>query len=300
MRDRNKGIVAFLLIAFGLAWIAWTIPIRWNVSTGNPLLQLALMPLAALPGGLAPAVAAFVVRKWVTREGFGDADLAWNLRKRWPYYLFAWLSPLAVAVSIALLGIATGQVVPDFSLRQAYAMLASDPARLAGDATHPALVIWVELAALSLLSTVIFWGEEFGWRGYLQVRLLRGRPLLAAVATGIIWGVWHYPFYFLPSYSHGSQHYAVLLVFPVSTTLLSIIFGWLRQRTGSVWVASLAHASVNCLGPNLVTLWFVGEPDTAIWSYLGMAGWLPLGAVCAWLVFSRRLEPVGKGPVVLA
>ena len=71
---------------------------------------------------------------------------------------------------------------------------------------------------------------------------------------------------------------------------LSIIFGWLRQRTGSVWAASLAHASVNCLGANLVMLWFVGEPSAAIWSYLGVAGWVPLGAICAWLVFSKRLE----------
>ena len=138
----------------------------------------------------------------------------------------------------------------------------------------------------------ILWGEEFGWRGYLQLRLLRGRPLLAAVATGIIWGVWHYPFYFLPSYGHGNRHYADLLVFPVSTILLSIIFGWLRQSTGSVWIASLAHASVNYLGASLVTLWFIGEPSTFMWSFLGMAGWVPLGAICAWLVFSRRLEAV--------
>lgn len=292
MENRSKGIAAFLLITFGLAWVAWTIPIRWNVSTGNPLLRLALMPLAGLPGGFAPAIAAFVVRQWVTRDGFGDAGLKWNLGRRWPYYLFAWLSPLAVAVSIALLGITTGQRGHDFSLQQAYETLASDTTRLLGDANHPGLIIWVELAALSLLSTFIFWGEEFGWRGYLQVRLLRGRPLLAAVATGIVWGVWHYPFYFLPSYGHESRHYADLLVFPVSTTLLSIIFGWLRQRTGSVWVASLAHASVNCLGASLVTLWFIGEASAAIWSYLGMAGWVPLGAICAWLVFSKRLESV--------
>lgn len=292
MGNRNKGIAIFLLIAFGLAWISWTIPIRWNVLTGNPLLRLALMPLAGLPGGFAPAIAAFVVRQWVTREGFSDAGLKWNLRTKWPYYLFAWLSPLAVAISIAFLGIAIGQIQPDFSLQQAYEMLTSDTTRLLSDVNHSGLIIWAELAVISLLSTFIFWGEEFGWRGYLQVHLLRGRPLLAAVATGIIWGVWHYPFHFLPSYNHGYRHYADLLVFPISTTLLSIIFGWLRQRTGSVWVTSLAHASVNYLGASLVSLWFTGEPSAVMWSYLGMAGWVPLGGICAWLIFSKRLEPV--------
>jgi membrane protease YdiL (CAAX protease family) len=292
MRRNVKGVITFLLIAFGLAWTVWIIPIRWNVSTQNPLLRLALIPLAGLPGGFAPAVAAFVVRKWITGEGFEDAGLEWNLKSTWPYYLFAWLAPLAVAFGIALLGLMTGQRRPDFSLQIAYEVLAADATPLFNGADHPALIIGMELMVLSLFSTIILWGEEFGWRGYLQVRLLKDRPVLAAVATGLIWGVWHYPFYFLPSYSQRSQHYAILLVFPISTILMSVIFGWLRQRTGSVWSTSLAHASVNYLGASLVTLWFVGEANAIIWSYLGVAGWVPLGAICAWIILGRRLASV--------
>jgi membrane protease YdiL (CAAX protease family) len=40
-----------------------------------------------------------------------------------------------------------------------------------------------------LVMVPLFWGEEFGWRSYLQIRLLSGRPLLAALATAVIWGV---------------------------------------------------------------------------------------------------------------
>jgi len=267
-------------------------PVRWFVSTRNPLLRFALTPLAGLPGGLAPAVAAFVVRKWITGEGFDDASLEWNLKSKWPYYLFAWLSPLAVAFGIALLGLVTGQRHPDYSLCVASEVLASDATLSFGDIEHPSLIIGVELVLISLLSMIILLGEEFGWRGYLQVRLLRDRPLPAAVATGLIWGIWHYPLYFRPSCSQG-VHCTYLLVFPVSTILLSVIFSWLRQRTGSVWSASLAHASANYLGANLVSLWFVREsPDVVTWSYLGIAGWAPLGAICAWLVLGRRLESV--------
>lgn len=260
------------------------------MSTRNPLLRLALTPLAGLPGGLALAVAALVVRKWITGEGFDDAGLEWNLKSKWPYYLFAWLSPLAVAFGIALLGLATGQRRPDFSLRMGYGVLTSPATPSFEGMEHPALIIGLVLVVISLLSTIILWGEEFGWRGYLQARLLKDRPLLAAVATGLIWGLWHYPLYLRPSTSQ-RVHWAYLLVLPVSTILLSIIFGWLRQRTGSVWSASLAHASTNYLGANLVSLWFVGGPPNVVtWTYLGIAGWVPLGAICAWLVLGRRLE----------
>jgi hypothetical protein len=71
-----------------MAWLCWEIPIRLGVSVHSPLFQLA-----ALPGGFAPAIAAIVVRKWITREGFADAGLRIDLSK-WPYYIVACLLPL--------------------------------------------------------------------------------------------------------------------------------------------------------------------------------------------------------------
>jgi len=50
----------------------------------NPLFQFF-----ALPGTFSPAIAAFIVRKWVTHEGFGDAGLRSNLKTKWRYYLVA-------------------------------------------------------------------------------------------------------------------------------------------------------------------------------------------------------------------
>ena len=78
MSVKSKGITVFLLIAFGTAWAIWAFlatPIQVSLSTSDLLLRLALEPLAALPAGFAPAIAAIVVRKWVTREGFSDAGL---------------------------------------------------------------------------------------------------------------------------------------------------------------------------------------------------------------------------------
>ena len=61
--DTRRGIAAFLAISFGLAWVGF-IPELFG-GTAIPV----LVPIA-------PAIAAVVVRKWVTREGFARLRLA--------------------------------------------------------------------------------------------------------------------------------------------------------------------------------------------------------------------------------
>ena len=144
----------------------------------------------------------------------------------------------------------------------------------------PPAAIWSLLLVQGLIgcliASLVLWGEEFGWRGYLQVRLLADRPLAAAVATGLIWGVWHYPVN-LRGYNFPSHPYLGLLIFPVGTVLLSIILGWLRLRTGSVWAPSLGHAAFNAMAGSFTILLFAGGPDLIFVNPLSLLGWVPLG-----------------------
>src|ERR1039458_2100914 len=126
MKNR-KGDVAYLLIAFGMAWAIWEILIRLGFSLDNPLFKIASFPAA-----FAPAIAAFIVRKWITREGFSDAGLRLNLRK-WPYYLVAWLLPLLVVGCIVVLAPLLGLGKADFSFARGinFMMPTRVPAHLA-------------------------------------------------------------------------------------------------------------------------------------------------------------------------
>jgi len=285
MSNRIKGVVSYLILAFGLAWILWEIAIQLGLEPGHALFQLAV-----LPGAFAPAIAAIIVRQWITREGFGDAGLRLNLRSKWPYYLVAWLLPLPVVAMIVVVAVASGIAQPDFTLQQALATLAP-----AGSSLPPELpsALWIllpiQFMVVALIATPLLWGEEFGWRGYLQVRLLSQRPLLAAIATGLIWGVWHYPLN-LRGYNYPNHPILGLIIFPVSAILLSIIFGWLRLRTGSIWSASLAHAATNATGASLTALLFLGGADLLWVGYLGVLSWIPLGAVCACIVLAGQLK----------
>ena len=283
MSQRSRGILAYLAISFGLAWALWAVPLL-SLAPGDPLLQFAI-----LPGAFAPAIASLVVRRWVTGEGFADAGLRPRLRRGWRYYLFALLWPLGAAVIIVVLGAALGLSRPDFTVVRAMGEIAPG-----ADAPAFLVALWpvvpVQLLVVAVLATPVLWGEEFGWRGYLQVRLLADRPLLAAVATGLIWGAWHYPLMIFGGYNFPDDRLAGLVVFPVSAVLLSIIFGWLMLRTGSVWAPSLAHAATNVVGSSLVLLLFFGGPNWILLSSVGVLAWVPLGALCLWIVATGRLK----------
>ena len=283
MNKRIRGILYYLLIAFGLAWFFWEVPLRLGLSLTSPFAQFAL-----LPGAFAPAVASVIVRKWVTREGFGDAGLKLRLRGKWRWYLIALFIPLAGVAITTIMAMVTGLGQPDFTFQRALQALA--PGSAVSLPPYVALITPFQLMSTSLIATPLLWGEEFGWRGYLQIRLFAGRPLLAAIATGLIWGIWHYPLN-LRGYNYPDHPLLGLIVFPVTTVLLSIIFGWLFQRSGSVWVASLAHAATNSIGGSLTYLLFYGGGDFLYVSYGGILGWLPLGALCLWLIASGQLKP---------
>ena len=233
--DHRRGIAAFLAIAFGLAWLPFL-----PALAGGPAIP-ALMPFA-------PAIAAFVVRRWVTREGFADAGLRPGLR-RWPLYLVAVLWPLAVIPVRALAALALGADPAGFAFPWGVAA----PAPLD-------LLLW---SLVSVALVPIFFGEEFGWRGYLQVRLLAGNPLHAAVATGLIWGVWHTPL-ILAGGEPTADRLQTLLVFPVFGVYFSIFLGWLRRRTDSVWAASAGHAANNVTALALTSIAFTGRQGATL------------------------------------
>jgi uncharacterized protein len=82
-------------------------------------------------------------------------------------------------------------------------------------------------------------GEELGWRGYLQ-RIVEGKVnvLIASLLVGVLWGLWH-----VLNYQKGPIY---LLFFVLSTLAYSVIMAWLLQGTDyNVVIAGLFHFAVN-------------------------------------------------------
>lgn len=263
VKTRMSGLAVFLGLAFGLAWLgmigAWAL----GFSLVNPLVQL--------PFAFTPALAAFIVRRWVTGEGFADAGLRLRLRTAWPQYLAAWLGPAALVAATAVVAALFG-------------------ARLSPlDGQVGGLPGWALVALLLLvvpLLTPLYWGEEFGWTSYLRQRVHPGRPVAATLTTGLIWAVWHYPLAFV-GYIEFENVVVGLAVWTVSFVCQEILLSWLRVRSGSVWTASLAHA-----GNNMVLSLLVGFllADVSVLSVTVLMT-VPTAVLAAWVLATGRLRP---------
>jgi membrane protease YdiL (CAAX protease family) len=246
-----------------------------------------MFQFASLPSAFSPAFAAFVVRKWITREGFADAGLKIDVSK-WRYYLVGWLLPVVLVGCIVVLAPLLGIGRADFSLVRGFQYV------LPPGTTLPRVPnVWFVLSSLlitAILVAPVLFGEEFGWRSYLQLRLFPQQPVLSAVVTGLIWSFWHFPI-LVRGYAFPDNPYSGLIVFTVDTVLLSIIFGWLRLKTGSIWSTSLAHAATNAVGGNMSLLLFGGGASLLYVLDLGILGWIPLGALSAWIVLTGQISP---------
>ncbi len=274
-----KGVVAYLILAFGIAWVAWELPIRMlGIAPTAPTFQLY-----ALPGAFAPAIAAVLVRVF-GGEGFKNARLRLPLLSQWPYFLFALLLPFAVMAIIIVEAQQLGVARPDYSMPMIAKMLAAKGVKAPAN-LFP--LICLQMLITAIIATPVLWGEEFGWRGYLQPRLFPGKPIAAAVATGVIWAIWHFPLIFR-GYDYGDQAALGSIVFVGFCILASFVFMWLVERTGSIWASSLAHSATNAIGGSLSVLLFSGANNPAIVGYAGLLAFPPFLVVCLVLMALGR------------
>lgn len=106
---------------------------------------------------------------------------------------------------------------------------------------------WGMIAALAItffLSYNAFWGEEYGWRFFLQPLFQKRFGLKAGVLLlGVVWGLWHIPiniFYYSPD----TWIYSIL-IHQVTCITLAVFFGYAYQKTGNVWVPVVMHYTNN-------------------------------------------------------
>ncbi len=274
----------FLLLAFGLSWACFV---------GLRLVGLPFT-VRATAGMFGPAAAALLLR-WGSGEGLRGLGLwpRWGWAYLWAYLLPILLFGAAVALALAaryqrwdLLG--NWQSVLDATLRAAGPEAAASLRRL------PGLLLGVQvLQALTvgvLVSCIATLGEELGWRGDLLPRLAPLGGTVAAVAVGVIWGLWHAPVIALDGYEFGIRSWSVAPFFCLFTVPLAVILAWLRFRSGSVWPCVLMHAGVNAVA-GLVLLALSRPSSALIGAPVGLLGVTPFWALAAWLVITGRLRP---------
>lgn len=119
---------------------------------------------------------------------------------------------------------------------------------LGGTGLNPSVFMLLAAFQTILLGPIIGllygFGEEYGWRGFLQEQLIRLGKRRGILLLGLIWSVWHYPVIWM---GHNYPGYPLLgsLLMTVFTTSLAFILGYVMLKTGAIWLVAFLHALNN-------------------------------------------------------
>ena len=244
-----KRLIIFILLAFGISWIP---AIIMNCTVGyHEWFETYKMPFFALIVLFGPALAN-VITRLLTHEGWHDSMLHLKLKGNIKYYIIA---VFLIVVTSVVEGVFTTIIYGNGDF--------SDIGKgMSGMQFIGNLLMTVSLVPLMAFNT---FGEEFGWRGYMNQKM---EPLLGTTGTvvvgGIIWGLWHAELTVV-GHNFGTEYYGYpylgILTMCITCTFMGMGLMWLTKKTGSIYPAAIMHASNNFGGASIRLLFISGIPE---------------------------------------
>lgn len=152
------------------------------------------------------------------------------------------------------------------------------------------VVLFVQTVVVGpLLGLIMGFGEEYGWRSYLQGELVKLGKVKGVLILGVIWGVWHYPVIWM---GHNYPGYPVWgsVVMTGYTVLLGFVLGYVMLKTGSIWLVAFLHA-INNQVVAFFTISFY-QPENPLFSFgIGVYGLLTMLPIVVLLLRDKVWRP---------
>ena len=250
--DRRR-IFLFVGLSFAIAWLtSWVIWLNGGLADSPVLIEGTNITLAlALLAGVvmfAPTLAHALTR-WITREGWKNTYLKLNFGGRRWTWLTAWLLPGTLVLVGGALYFAFFPSHFDPGLEGLAALIESQGG---GSSMNLGTIVALQLTQGFLLAPIInsvfVFGEEFGWRAYLQPKLMALGFRRAMLLMGLIWGLWHAPIIAM-GHNYGFGYWGApwsgILAMTWFTLTAGTVIGWLTLKGRSVWPAVIAHGALN-------------------------------------------------------
>jgi uncharacterized protein len=247
----------------------------WLAPSQRLIAILSTIPLILAVLGLVVLIA---LRIAAGREAMARVWLSWG---NWRYWLAFALAIVAFYILQAGLNAVTGLG------GKSLAALPIPPGMSPG--LFLALGALQSVVLAPILAILIGFGEEFGWRGYLQSELFKMGRVRGVLLLGAIWAAWHWPL-ILMGYNYPGYPLLGLLLMVLFTTGIAVVLGYAVLRSGSVLLAAYLHALVDQVLSFLSAIGF--RPHNPVFSfYIGIYGILTL-AIMAFFILR---DPIWKG-----
>lgn len=226
-KDFKKNLY-FIILAYVISWIIWSFCFFSDEKLGN-ILRIA--------GTFAPSLSGLIITLINDKQ---DAlkllKSTINFKIKVIDYLYIFLT-LPIIVVITYLIMLAGKIetpTPSFRIFEL-----------------PLVFIYI----LVLMGPL---GEEYGWRGFFQNRLLhKYNPFVTAIITGIIWSIWHLPLFFIKGALQNSLalYYGYALAFAgymfytvILTVFITIMFiRTKKSMLSAILIHTLANMSIGMM-----------------------------------------------------
>jgi len=258
-----------VIIAIGVISV-WLVPSDGTIEIVSIVTQLPLFV----------GVLLIVVLRFATgREAMARVWLSWGSWRYWLLFGLAFVAFYILQAALnALFGLGKSELVP-IPAPQGF-----------NPYTYTILRAVGILLLGSVLSAVICFGEEYGWRGYLQSELFKLGRVRGVLLLGVIWGAWHWPA-ILMGYNYPGYPLLGLVLMVLDCTASGVVYSYAVLKSGSVLLAAFLHAVNNMVVPMLFREMGFMPYDRAFSFGIGIYGIATL-AVIAFFILR---DPIWRG-----
>lgn len=261
---RQRPLLTYVILTFAISWGGLLLVAGPGAIVGATQISAARLPLVYVAMLAGPSVAGLVVTGVVAgKPGLRELRarlLRWQVGAGW--YAFALLTAPLLWLAILL------------------ALALSSPAFLPGIVTSDNPVSLLLMGVVTGLAVGCC--EELGWTGCAAPRLRqRAGVLTTGLSVGILWGVWHFPLFAGSTSSAGSLPPALVLLVQLFSFLpvFRVLLVWVYDRTGSLLVALLMHASLVVCTLSLAPVAIAGAPLVIVNLAVAAALWVVVAAI---------------------
>jgi len=214
-------------------------------------------------------------------QSFAGAGMAFGKMRIWLLYGL---------VMVLLYGLETllnyvfklGTLVDITRLYPPGAAAAMPPQALLGAAFFNAVILG------PFLGLIITFGEEYGWRGYLQGELVHLGRIRGVGLLGVIWGVWHWPIIWM-GYNYPGQPVLGPLLMTAYTVVLAYFLAYAVFKSKGVWTAAYLHA-LN----NQAMSFFMAAVVAPVSIVMSFGIGIPALVLCALIILLLLRDPIWK------
>lgn len=295
MHKKAKRVGLFIGITFALSWsiaiLFYAFGGKWGVGLSTQIVGVIYMFI--------PMTAVVLVQKLFYKEPLRKPlGISFKLN-RW--FLVAWLLPPVIAfatfgVSLLIPGIEYSPEMAGFLERLKGVLSPEQFQRMESQvATFPIHPFWLALVSGLIagitINAVAGFGEELGWRGFLQKEFGHLSFWKSSAIIGLIWGIWHAPIV-LQGHNYPQHPVEGVFMMIIFCLLFAPIFSYIRLKSKSVIAAAIMHGALNATA-GLAIIMVKGGNDLMI-GVTGAAGFCVLLIINFWIfLFAHPIRDLG-------